>query len=107
MAARELFRQLGAGQIFSGRAELSKITEDGPLAISDILHEAVLEVTKDGTEGAAATGIKTTSGGTFNSFYSLTGVELVFFSSSLENTKKVVVNKPFIFILQVWLALKY
>ena len=84
MAAKELFYSLGAGEIFSGRAELSKITDDGPLAISNIIHESVLEITKDGTEGAAAT-----------------GVELVFFSSSLEDTKEVRVNKPFTFILQV------
>jgi len=83
VAAKELFRSLGASEIFGGRAELSKITDDGPLAISGIMHESVLEITKDGTEGAAAT-----------------GVELVFFSSSSEDTKRVVVNKPFTFILQ-------
>jgi len=55
MSAKELFSSLGAEEIFSGRAELSKITDDGALAISEIRHEAVLEVTKDGTEGAAAT----------------------------------------------------
>ena len=84
LAAKELFSSLGAEEIFSGRAELSKITDEGDLAISEIRHEAVLEITKDGTEGAAAT-----------------GVELVFFSSALEDTKEVVVNQPFIFILQV------
>ena len=62
IAAEELFRSLGAGEIFGGRAELSKITDDGPLAISGIIHESVLEITKDGTEGAAATGIKRTGG---------------------------------------------
>ena len=84
MAAKELFSLLGAEQIFSGRAELSKITDEGALAISEIIHEAVLEITKDGTEVAAAT-----------------GVELVFFSSGLEDRKEVLVNKPFLFILQV------
>ena len=84
LAAKELFSSLGAEEIFSGRAELSKITDEGDLAISEIRHEAVLEITKDGTEGVAAT-----------------GVELVFFSSALEDTKEVVVNQPFIFILQV------
>ena len=62
MAAKELFRSLGAGEIFGGKAELSKITDDGPLAISGIIHESVLEITKDGTEGAAATGMKRTGG---------------------------------------------
>ena len=101
MAAKELFRSLGAGEIFGGKAELSKITDDGPLTLSDIIHESVLEITKDGTEGAAATGIKKTGGGCHVTNHYFTGVELVFFSSSSENTKTVVVNKPFIFILQV------
>merc|ERR1712066_88285 len=81
--AKDLFQDLGAKKIFTPDAEMNKITDDGPLGIGDILHETVVEVTKDGTEGAAAT-----------------GVEIVFFSSSVEDTKKVVVNKPFIFIVQ-------
>merc|ERR1711936_207156 len=81
--AKNLFEELGAREVFTGRAELDKITEDGPVGMGDITHESVVEVTKDGTEGAAATGI-----------------EIVFFSSSVEDTKKVVVDKPFIFIVQ-------
>ena len=99
VAAKELFRSLGAAEIFGGRAELSKITDDGPLAISGIRHESVLEITEEGTEGAAATGMKGTDGKCSQPFF--TGVELVFFSSSSEDTKQVVVNKPFTFILQV------
>jgi len=81
--AKELFEALGAKEVFTGQAELDKITEEGPIGMGDITHESVVEVTKDGTEGAAATGI-----------------EIVFFSSSVDDTKKVVVDKPFIFIVQ-------
>ena len=54
--AKELFEALGAKEVFTGRAELNKITEEGPIGMGDITHESVVEVTKDGTEGAAATG---------------------------------------------------
>ena len=52
--------------------------------VGNIIHEAVIDVTKYGTEGAAATGI-----------------ELTFFSAGNSKTKDVMVNKPFIFILEV------
>ena len=42
--------------MFTVQAELDKITEEGPIGMGDITHESVVEVTKDGTEGAAATG---------------------------------------------------
>ena len=51
--------------------------------ISSILHNSVIEVTKEGTEGAAATGI-----------------ELVFFSASFAGEKEVIVDRPFIFVLE-------
>ena len=54
--ARELFQDLGAVKVFTPEAELDKLTDSGALGIDNILHEAVVEVTKDGTEGAAATG---------------------------------------------------
>ena len=39
---------------------MDKITAGGPIAVGNILHEAVIEVTKDGTEGSAATGVELT-----------------------------------------------
>ena len=97
--AKQLFEKLGAKEIFTREAQMDKITDSGPLGISDILHESVVEVTRDGTEGAAATGNKVISGNTIT--FSLLGIEIVFFSSSVGDSKKVVVNKPFIFIVQV------
>ena len=99
--AKNLFEELGAREVFTGRAELDKITEDGPVGMGDITHESVVEVTKDGTEGAAATGAIQ---GKFDYLIkpsNTSGIEIVFFSSSVEDTKKVVVDKPFIFIVQV------
>jgi len=59
--AKQLFEKLGAKEIFTREAQMDKITDSGPLGISDILHESVVEVTRDGTEGAAATGNKVIS----------------------------------------------
>jgi len=81
--AKDMFVKMQVNEIFSDNAELDYITDEKPITISDIAHEAVIEVTSNGTEGAAAT-----------------GVELVFFSASLGKTREVTINKPFIFILE-------
>ena len=67
--------------MFAARAELDKITAGGPVGVGNILHQAVVEVSKDGSEAAAATGI-----------------ELSLFSSGFK--KHIVVDRPFIFIIQ-------
>ena len=54
-----------------------------PVAVSNILHKAVVKVDKDGTEGAAAT-----------------GVGLVLLSGSFGRNIDVNVDRPFIFIVQ-------
>ena len=79
--AVEAMKTLGLREVFISGAELDKITVGGPIGIGNILHEAVVEVTKYGTEGAAATGI-----------------ELVLFS--LGNSKYILLDRPFIFIVQ-------
>ncbi len=58
----EPFRQLGMKQAFDlGLADFSGITgrpkEAAPLAIDEIVHRAVIDVTEKGTEAAAATAI--------------------------------------------------
>ena len=64
--------------------KLSISTDTVPCSgISSIIHNSVIEVTKEGTEGAAATGI-----------------ELVFFSASFAGEKEVIVDRPFIFVLE-------
>uniref|UniRef100_A0A6M2E637 Putative tick serpins 8 n=1 Tax=Amblyomma tuberculatum TaxID=48802 RepID=A0A6M2E637_9ACAR len=47
---------LGLGQIF-GDADLSGITGDRLLVVSDVLQRAVIEVNEEGTEAAAASGV--------------------------------------------------
>lgn len=49
--------QIKVNEIFSDNAELDYITNEKPITVSDISHEAVIEVTSNGTEGAAATGM--------------------------------------------------
>lgn len=56
--AKEIFQQLNVYQLFTETAELDLITDDTPIGISGISHESVIEVTVNGTEGAAATGME-------------------------------------------------
>lgn len=81
--AGEAIQSLGARKIFTERAELAELSDEGPLGVSSIVHNAVIEVSKEGTEGAAATGI-----------------ELVLFSAGFGVNKNVLVNRPFIFVVQ-------
>jgi len=79
--AVDALKNLGAREMFMTGADLDKILAGGPVAVEDILHQAGVEVDKDGTEGYAATGIE---------------VSLL----SLGTQKEVFVDKPFIFIIQ-------
>jgi len=81
--AKDMFLNMNVTRVFSQQAELGSISDDQPLGINSILHNSVIEVTKEGTEGAAATGI-----------------ELVFFSASFSGEKEVIVDRPFIFVLE-------
>jgi len=81
--AKEVFQKLDVKQLFTESAELDLITDKKPIGISGISHESVIEVNVNGTEGAAAT-----------------GVEIVFFSASPKGEKEVVVDRPFIFVLE-------
>jgi serpin B len=58
----KLFMQAGMGRAFDlGRADFSGMTGQppsvAPLAISEVIHRAVIDVTEEGTEAAAATAI--------------------------------------------------
>merc|ERR1711868_309073 len=81
--AKEVFQKLDVKQLFTESAELDLITDKKPIGISGISHESVIQVNVNGTEGAAAT-----------------GVEIVFFSASPKGEKEVVVDRPFIFVLE-------
>jgi len=63
--------------------EFNRIIQDEPLRVGKVKHRATIEVTKDGTVGAAASSI-----------------ELVALSASLSLPKKVDINKPFLFFVR-------
>lgn len=50
-------RSMGAGSLFSSAADLSGISGNKDLAVSDIVHKAVIEVNEEGSEAAAITGV--------------------------------------------------
>jgi len=79
-----VIRALGATSIFdAGRADLSDIAP-GPLYVQHVTHQAVVEVTEEGTEAAAATAV---------------GVGLrTHVPDNRENS--FIVDKPFIFVIQ-------
>ena len=62
---------------------IENLAEDKKLAVSKIIQESVVKVDKDGTEGAAAS-----------------GVELVLLSGSFGENVDITVDKPFIFIIE-------
>ena len=50
--AAEALQGLGAEEVFTAGAELDKIADGGQLGVGKIIHEAVLEISKEETEGA-------------------------------------------------------
>jgi len=82
MDAAEPLHKLGVHRVFSQNAELEGISS-APISVSRIKHSSLVEVTKEGTEGAAAT-----------------GVEIALFSAAFGEQKDIVVDRPFIFVVQ-------
>uniref|UniRef100_A0A8C5YP04 Serpin family A member 11 n=1 Tax=Marmota marmota marmota TaxID=9994 RepID=A0A8C5YP04_MARMA len=52
---KPVLTSLGITNVFSEKADLSGITEDAPLRVSQALHKAVLTIDERGTEAAGAT----------------------------------------------------
>ena len=81
--AANALKMMGVNKAFGSGAELDKFVSGGPIALGKVISEAFVEVTKNGTEATAAT-----------------GVELVLLSASPGRVKNIIINKPFIFIVQ-------
>ncbi|KAG0425645.1 hypothetical protein HPB47_027198 [Ixodes persulcatus] len=75
-------KNLGITEMFSAQADLSGITSDADLTVSDVVHKAVVEVNEEGTEAAAATGVVAVN--------RLSGVPSLEFN----------VNQPFLFFIR-------
>ncbi|NXO81951.1 AACT protein, partial [Sitta europaea] len=59
---KTLFEQMGITEVFSGNADLSGISGNHNLHVSQAIHKALLEVDEAGTEAAGATAIIFTRG---------------------------------------------
>uniref|UniRef100_A0A8C6D650 Serpin domain-containing protein n=1 Tax=Moschus moschiferus TaxID=68415 RepID=A0A8C6D650_MOSMO len=55
---KDILSQLGMKKIFTNDADFSGITNDHKLAVSQVVHKAVLDVGEEGTEGAAVTAVR-------------------------------------------------
>ncbi|XP_078089255.1 uncharacterized protein LOC144506771 [Mustelus asterias] len=56
----ELLKSMGITDVFSNDANLSGISENDPLQVSKVTHEAVLKVDEKGTKATAVTGVEIT-----------------------------------------------
>ncbi|NXX73492.1 A1AT2 antiproteinase, partial [Urocolius indicus] len=54
---KDLFKEMGITEVFSGNADLSGISGSRNLQVSQAIHKALLEVDEAGTEAAGATAI--------------------------------------------------
>ncbi|NXH93848.1 A1AT antiproteinase, partial [Pachycephala philippinensis] len=54
---KTLFEQMGITEVFSSNADLSGISGNRDLQVSEAIHKAVLEVDESGTEAAGATAV--------------------------------------------------
>lgn len=79
---KDNLKNLGITEMFSAQADLSGITSDADLTVSDVVHKAVVEVNEEGTEAAAATGVVAVN--------RLSGVPSLEFN----------VNQPFLFFIR-------
>merc|ERR1711988_1250722 len=82
IGAVPMLQKLGVDAAFDA-GDFKGIIEDEPLKVSKIKHRATIEVTKEGTVGAAAS-----------------SVELVALSASLSGPKPITINKPFLFFVR-------
>ncbi|NXU47189.1 ZPI inhibitor, partial [Turnix velox] len=58
---KKLLHALGIKNLFTRRADLSHLTDEGHVAVSQIVQKAVIEVDEEGTEAVAASGSEITA----------------------------------------------
>lgn len=75
----DVLTTLGLGIAFGGAADFTGINSEGGIQISDVIHQAVVQVDEEGTEAAAATAV-------------------IGERTSLPDTLEV--NRPFLFLIQ-------
>jgi len=80
--AKAILQKMGISKAFE-EGEFQGINKNEPLKVSDVKHRATIEVTKDGTVGAAATSI-----------------ELVTLSASLFLPEEIDIDRPFLFFVR-------
>ena len=73
---------MGVNGVFD-EGGFENIVLNEPLKVSAVKHRATVEVTKDGTVGAAASAI-----------------EIVSFQANFDLPKKIVIDKPFLFFIR-------
>ncbi|KFP84854.1 Alpha-1-antiproteinase 2, partial [Acanthisitta chloris] len=56
-SVKNLFKEMGITEVFSGNADLSGISGSHNLHVSEAIHKALLEVDETGTEAAGATAV--------------------------------------------------
>lgn len=54
---KKILEKLGLTDCFNGNSDLSLISEEEKLAVSTVMHKAMIEVNEEGAEAAAATAI--------------------------------------------------
>ena len=82
LSVRDHLKKLGIVSAFE-IGDFDTIVAEEPIKLSDVKHRAKIEVTTDGTSGAAATTI-----------------ELVSFAASFDVPKEININKPFLFYIK-------
>ena len=82
ISVRDLLKKMGIVAAFD-EGDFEGIVANEPIKLSDVKHRAKIEVTPDGTSGAAATAI-----------------ELVSFAATFDVAREINIDRPFLFYIR-------